>query len=80
MGDVGIKDFLETYNLLPTYVATAEVYMCNIDSKPELSTSEKASNSTADIIEQLASELRARGVNVALDSTGRKSTSKFKLQ
>ncbi len=60
MGDVTIKDFLETHNLLPTYRPSTELYVALADQtvKPE----------AIDIIVAI----RKMNVNVAVDFTGRK--------
>ena len=55
MGDVTIKDFLETHGLLPTYKSSAEVMVCIMD---------EASRTYAD---EVARELRASGKNVAVN-------------
>ncbi len=60
MGDVTMRDFLETHNLMPTYKSSAELYLCNLDQKflSEIST--------------LAQRLRDAGVNVAVDFRDKK--------
>jgi histidyl-tRNA synthetase len=60
MGDVTIRDVLETYELLPTYRSTTDLYICLLDKKY---------TSAAD---ELARELRQSNINVAIDYTGRK--------
>jgi histidyl-tRNA synthetase len=59
-GDVTIKDFLETHNLLPTYVSTTKLYMALLSK--EFSTEAG----------ELAQKLRDEGVNVSLDYSDRK--------
>ncbi|MSR73001.1 histidine--tRNA ligase [Candidatus Parcubacteria bacterium] len=57
-GDVTIKDFLETHGLLPAYTSTTNLYLGVIDDAfPTAQT--------------LADSLRAIGVNVAVDYTGK---------
>lgn len=55
MGDVTIKDFLETRNLLPKYTATAEYMICIMDK-----TAEEYAN-------EVAMTLRKDGKNVAVN-------------
>ncbi len=57
MGDVTIHDFLETRDLLPNYVSSAEIMICIM---------EESSRSYA---EEVASNLRASGKNVAVNYT-----------
>ncbi len=57
MGDVTIRDFLETRGLLPKYSSSAEIMVCVID---------EASREYADAV---ADELRATGKNVAVNYT-----------
>ncbi|PIP87205.1 histidine--tRNA ligase [Candidatus Campbellbacteria bacterium CG22_combo_CG10-13_8_21_14_all_36_13] len=60
MGDVTMRDVLETYNLIPEYRSSTDLYICTVDqdSIPE-------SDKIADI-------LRKNGVNVAVDKSGKK--------
>jgi histidyl-tRNA synthetase len=60
MGDVTIRDFLETYKLLPEFVPTTELVICAMHEGlfPQAET--------------LAAELRKNGLKVALDFTTRK--------
>ncbi|MCC6448864.1 MAG: histidine--tRNA ligase [Chitinophagaceae bacterium] len=55
MGDVTIRDFLETRKLLPQYKSPAQLYVCVIDEK----TKEFATN--------FAMSLRDSGINVSVD-------------
>lgn len=55
MGDVTLHDFLETHNLLPTYIPATKVYFAL--TEPSLALS----------VQTLAGELRRAGVNVAVD-------------
>lgn len=60
MGDVTIRDFLETYKLLPEFVPTTELVICAMHEGlfPQA--------------EMLAAELRKNSLKVALDFTTRK--------
>lgn len=60
MGDVTMRDVLETYQLLPTYRASADLYLC------------RAQGATIANLNTLADRLRAQGVFVAVDITERK--------
>lgn len=65
MGDVTIRDFLETHQLLPTLGSSARVYMVVI----------------GDYLAQaqaLARELRQEGINVAVDISGKKPDAQLK--
>ncbi len=64
-GDVTTKDFLETYNLLPEYKSPIQLYVCHLENY-------------LDAANQIASELRQQGVNVAVDLTDRKVTAQIK--
>lgn len=59
-GDVTLKDFLETHNLLPVYESTTDLYIAILDEKYFSET------------ERLANILREQGLCVALDFTLRK--------
>jgi histidyl-tRNA synthetase len=59
-GDVTMRDFLETYNLLPLYRSTVDVYIATI-SKEYIAPANA-----------LAQKLREEGLNVALDLTNKK--------
>jgi histidyl-tRNA synthetase len=61
MGDVTMRDFLETHNLLPVTLGTKTQVMLIL---PDLSDGERA--------EKVAKELRDLGVNVAVDLSGKK--------
>ncbi len=66
-GDVTLRDFLETHNLLPTtiwpkYKPKTAVTICVVDNN----------DTTMEGVAKLAGELRARGVNVATDISGKK--------
>jgi histidyl-tRNA synthetase len=60
MGDVTIRDFLETHKLLPKINSTTDVCICI------------APNTEADEVYKVAEELRENGINVAVDISGRK--------
>ncbi|MDE1988463.1 MAG: histidine--tRNA ligase [Patescibacteria group bacterium] len=60
MGDVMIRDILETYNLLPTYKPVAEIYICVLEEKYQ------------NYANMLAQKLRADDINVAVDLSSRK--------
>ncbi len=59
MGDVTIRDYLETYQLVPNYKPTTQLYLCVM--KPEYQ----------NYALRLASDLRSKGVSVAVDYTNR---------
>lgn len=60
MGDVTLRDVLETYNLLPSYKPSADIYLCH------------AGNAKPADLSLIAKRLRAQGVNVAIDLTEKK--------
>ncbi len=60
MGDVTIRDFLETYNLIPAYRSTTDLYICRVE--PKLSTE----------INLVTEKLRADGLKVAVDLSSKK--------
>ncbi|MCE9644099.1 histidine--tRNA ligase [Candidatus Parcubacteria bacterium] len=60
MGDVTLRDFLDVHGLIPEYKPATTLYICRADG------AESAA------LAALASELRAQGVNVAVDFTSRK--------
>ncbi len=60
MGDVTLRDFLETRKLLPPYLGAADLYLC------------RAGEVTLGQAEKIAAELRTGGVRVAVDLTDRK--------
>ncbi len=66
MGDVTIRDYLETYNLLPTYISKTKVYICKID------------DNQSKFVDELAKFLRQSGVTVAVDYTDRKLPAQIK--
>lgn len=66
MGDVTIRDFLETHGLLPELVSTTDIYMV------------VPSSETLAAAQALAARLREEGVRVAVDITGRKLDKQIK--
>jgi histidyl-tRNA synthetase len=60
MGDVTIRDFLETHGLLSAYRSSTDVYVCTVDP------------AYAQAAEELAQSLRADGVNVAVNLLDKK--------
>lgn len=66
-GDVTMQDFLQTHGLLPLYKSTTSLYICVMSEEFE-------SNALV-----LAQALRAEGVNVAVDMSGKKIGDQIKL-
>ena len=66
MGDVTIRDVLETYELLPEYISTTDLYICPMSS-------DQFEGATI-----LANDLRSDGITVAVDYTGKKIGDQFK--
>lgn len=60
MGDVTVRDYLETYNLLPKFRPTTDLYICKLDDKH------------LNDVNVIAEKLRKDGVNVAIDITHKK--------
>lgn len=60
MGDVVIKDFLETYNLLPELIPSVDLYICTFGDEYILAA------------QQMANRLREQGVNISVDISNRK--------
>jgi len=67
MGDVGARNFLETHNLLPTYKPSAQLYIAIQDE------------TCRESAEQLATILRASGIDVALDISHKKLGDQIKI-
>lgn len=65
IGDVVMRDFLETHGLLPTYIPATQVMICVVDEPAILHA------------HQLAQTLRARGVAVAVNTSLRKLPDQF---
>jgi histidyl-tRNA synthetase len=59
MGDVTMRDFLETRNLLPAFVSPAQLYLCNAGVSDEK-------------LFEIATQLREQNIKVAVDFTGKK--------
>lgn len=66
MGDVTMKDFLETHNLLPNTAATTDLYVCVLEE------------SGFSFAHELAKTLREQEINVAVDFTLRKAGDQVK--
>jgi histidyl-tRNA synthetase len=60
-GDVTMKDFLTTHNLLPPYKSTTKLYIATLSPEQNIA------------VETLATTLREAGINVAVDWTHRKA-------
>lgn len=60
MGDVTIRDFLETHDLLPDYKSTTDIYLIMIGEESK------------NVATSIARELRNYDLNVAIDISGRK--------
>jgi histidyl-tRNA synthetase len=60
MGDVTIKDVLETYNLLPRYTPSAQLAVCPLN------------DSYYEVAAMLAGDLRKEGLHVSVDFSGKK--------
>jgi histidyl-tRNA synthetase len=60
MGDVTIKDFLETHHLLPPYTSPITIALCTLNKE------------VLPFTQKLAQELRAGGVSVSVDITDKK--------
>lgn len=66
MGDVTIRDFLETHKLLPKINSTTSLYIC---VPPETPMAE---------VYKIAGDFREKGVNIAVDISGRKLSDQLK--
>lgn len=60
MGDVTMRDYLETHNLMPEYVPTTELMLCVVDE------------SAMSHAQKLAMDLRREDVSVAVNISGKK--------
>ena len=67
MGDVTLRDFLETHKLLPKYRPSTELYICVTDEESQ------------GYAKSLTESLRQVGVKVAVDLSGKKKGEQFKL-
>ncbi|MDO8510095.1 MAG: histidine--tRNA ligase [bacterium] len=59
LGDVTLRDFLETHNLLPPPKPSADLYLCRPDSEK------------SDYVHALAAKMRELGLRVAVDLSGK---------
>ncbi len=59
-GDVGIKNVLETYNLLPQFPSIAKLYICPMSEKE------------IPFAQEMAQKIRTHNINVAVDYSGKK--------
>ena len=66
MGDVTIRDFLETHKLLPVLQSTTEIYLCNVGVN-------------FGELEKITESLRAAGLRVAIDLSGKKVGDQIKI-
>jgi len=66
MGDVTIRDYLETYELLPKYQSPTDLYICRLSADQ------------SEFIEELSHTLRKNGLNVIADLSNRKLDSQIK--
>lgn len=66
MGDVTLKDFLETHGLLPQINSSADLYICVV---PETPLAE---------VNKVADNFRNKEINVAVDISGRKLSDQFR--
>ncbi len=66
MGDVTLKDFLETHKLIPEYISPTDIYIGVMDSK------------YFDFTAKLAQNLRRHDLTVAVDFSGRKISDQIK--
>ncbi|MEK7117124.1 MAG: histidine--tRNA ligase [Patescibacteria group bacterium] len=66
MGDVTIRDFLETHNLLPKINSTTDLYIC------------VASDTRMEEVYRVAESFRENGVRVAVDISGKKLADQLK--
>jgi len=66
MGDVTMRDYLETYGLLPEYRGTAGIFLCSVTPQDRMAT------------QTLALALRSEGVNVYVDLLDRKFDNRIK--
>lgn len=67
MGDVTIRDFLETHNLLPKYSSSTHVSIVVVNDTP------------LQDVYKLAEEIRNQGINIAIDISGRKMGDQISL-
>ncbi len=60
MGDLIIKDFLETYKILPAYITKIALALCPLNEEATF------------FAHTLAQELRSKDINISVDITGKK--------
>jgi histidyl-tRNA synthetase len=65
MGDVTIRDYLETHRLLPKYAPKTQLYICRMGE-------------TREFVEETARYFREKGLNVGVDLTDRKVSLQMK--
>lgn len=65
MGDVTMRDFLETHKLLPRYIPKTEIYVCTMGE-------------VSNYAEKIAMYFRQKGVNTAIDASEKKVGIKIK--
>lgn len=85
MGDVTIRDFLETHGLMPKLESTTKVQVCvldNVNHESENLNLKDAAQGSSFMVQafanKLASQLRSHNINVAIDYTGRKLDKQIK--
>jgi len=66
MGDVTMRDFLDTHNLLPNTTSATDLYICIIDENG------------FSFANELARDLRTQEINVAIDFTNKKAGDQIK--
>ncbi len=73
-GDVVLRDLLESRNLLPSAAKSADLYLAVMGGGKGDNASAAAGNASSldDSAQEIAQELRAAGVSVAVDYSGRK--------
>ncbi|MBF05514.1 histidine--tRNA ligase [bacterium] len=67
MGDVTIKDFLETHDLLPEYVSPTDIMLCVLDE------------SASSFADSVAQTLREQDMNVAVNYSYKKAGNQIKM-
>lgn len=73
MGDVTIRDFLETHNLLPTYTSTTDIMICVMDSDGDATNPIDATEISPVLTyaNEVAEKLRNEGKRVAVNYSKR---------
>lgn len=67
VGDVTMRDFLQTRNLLPEYTSTTQLFLCTLAKE------------NIPFAVELAQKLRAQGLNVAVNITDKKIDKQIKI-